>query len=150
MFAPRLPYIQPERRTLYCIGVLEKFFSSSIVVLLAKPNSCLLKTLVIFLRNLAQNFRQYVAIETALIWLVFAGFFCVFRQSESICNLHSCYTFCTRVTEELHSFLSQSELSNFCVYYKSKNKRMLGFFNVSREARLWSSLLALKFGLVFQ
>ena len=30
--------------------------------------------------------------------------------------LHSCYTFCTRVTEEVHSFLSQSELSNFFVY----------------------------------
>ena len=33
-----------------------------------------------------------------------------------VTSLHSCYTFCTRVTEELHSFLSQSELSNFFVY----------------------------------
>ena len=38
------------------------------------------------------------------------------NTAESICNLHSCYTFCTGVTEELHSFLSQSELSNFFVY----------------------------------
>ena len=33
-----------------------------------------------------------------------------------VTSLHSCYTFCTRVAEELHSFLSQSELSNFFVY----------------------------------
>ena len=33
-----------------------------------------------------------------------------------VTSLHSCYTFCTRVTEELLSFLSQSELSNFFVY----------------------------------
>ena len=55
-------------------------------------------------------------VKTTLIWLVFGGFFCVSSQSETICNLHSCYKFCTRVTEELHSFLSQSELSNFFVY----------------------------------
>ena len=43
---------------------------------------------------------------------------------EAICNLHSCYKFCICVTsfalvlkiKELHSFLSQSELSNFFVY----------------------------------
>ena len=37
-----------------------------------------------------------------------------------VTSLHSCYTFCTRVTEELHSFLSQSELSNFFVYIINK------------------------------
>ena len=49
-------------------------------------------------------------VKTALIWLVLGGFFCVFSQSETI------FAICTRVTEELHSFLSQSELSNFFVY----------------------------------
>ena len=72
-----------------------------------------LKSMAIFL-----NF----VFKTALIWFVLGGFFCVFSQSEPICNLHSCYQFafllqvCTPVTEELHSFLSQSELSNFFVY----------------------------------
>ena len=33
-----------------------------------------------------------------------------------VTSLQSCYTFCTHVTEELHSFLSQSELNNFFVY----------------------------------
>ena len=37
-------------------------------------------------------FLNFVA-KTALIWLVLVGFFCVFSQSESICNLHSCYKF---------------------------------------------------------
>ena len=59
LFEPRLPYIQPGRRTLYCVWVFGKFFSSSIVVSLAKPNHCLLKTPAIFLRVLSQNFRQY-------------------------------------------------------------------------------------------
>ena len=55
-------------------------------------------------------------VKTTLILLVLGGFFCVFSHSETICNLPSCYKFCTRVAEELHFFLSQSELSNFFVY----------------------------------
>ena len=43
-----------------------------------------------------------------------------------VTSLHSCYTFCTRVTEELHSFLSQSELSNFFVYIISKGIIKIG------------------------
>ena len=46
--------------------------------------SLVLKTMAIFL-----NF----VVKTALIWLVLGGFFCVFSQSETICNLHSCYKF---------------------------------------------------------
>ena len=46
--------------------------------------------------------------------------FSVNQKAFVICtrdrSLHSCYTFCTRVAEKLHSFLSQSELSNFFVY----------------------------------
>ena len=38
-------------------------------------------------------------VKTALIWLVLGGFVCVFSKSET-----------------MHSFLSQSELSNFFVY----------------------------------
>ena len=58
-----------------------------------KSRRRLLKTMAIFV-----NF----VVKTALIWLVLGGFFCVFSQSETICNLHSCYKFCTRVTS-LHS-----------------------------------------------
>ena len=54
-----------------------------------KSRRRLLKTMAIFL-----NF----VVKTALIWLVLTGFFCVFSQSETICNLYSCYKFCTRVT----------------------------------------------------
>ena len=63
-------------------------------------------------------------VKTALIWLVLGFFICVFSQSETICNLHSCYKFCTRVTEELQSFLSQSQLSNFFVYIIGKKKKL--------------------------
>ena len=48
-------------------------------------------------------------VKTALIWLVLGGFFCVFSQSETICNLHSCYKFCTRVTS-LHSCYGRTAL----------------------------------------
>ena len=49
-----------------------------------------------------------------------------------VTSLHSCYTFCTRVTEELHSFLSQSELSNFFVYIINDitNRRVCGKYCV--------------------
>ena len=71
-------------------------------------------------------------VKTALIWLVLGGFFCVFSQSETVCNLHSRYKFYTRVTEELLSFLSRSELSNFFVYiiknFETKLKEMRDTF----------------------
>ena len=63
---------------------LEYFFNFSIVVLRRKSNRRLLKTMAIFL-----NF----VVKTALVWLVLGGFFWVFSQSQSICNLHSCYKF---------------------------------------------------------
>ena len=74
--------------------------------------------------SFAENHGRFLkfVVKTALIWLVLGRFFCVFSQSETICNLHSCYKFvswytvCTRVTEKLHPLLSQSELSNFFVY----------------------------------
>ena len=93
-------------------GFLEYFFFNfSIVVLLTKLNP-----VVVCWKP--WPFSWIFLVKTAL-WLVLFDFFCVFSRSESICNLRSCYTFCTRVTEELHSFLSQSELSNFFVYINS-------------------------------
>ena len=59
---------------------------------------------------------------------------------EAICNLHSCYKFCIRVTsfalvlkiKEPHSFLSQSELSNFFVYI------IMGFNNIhEKTTQFW-------------
>ena len=32
-------------------------------------------------------------VKTAKMWLVLGGFFCVFSQSDTICNLHSCYKY---------------------------------------------------------
>ena len=93
------------------------FFNFSIVVLRTKSNRCLQKTMAIFL-----NF----VVKTAKIWLVLGGFFCVFNQSETICNLHSCYKFCARVTS-FHScyrrtaLLSQPiRMRNFFVYIVSR------------------------------
>ena len=80
--------------------------------------------------------------KTALIWLVLGGFFCVFSQSETICNLHSCYKFCTHVTNlhsELHSFLSQSALSNFFAYIFKCNKCLMRL----RRPSLWLILPAM-------
>ena len=96
LFAPRIPHIRPERHILYCVRVLG-IITSFIVVSLAKPNRCLLKTPAIFLRVLSQIFRQYNAIETFPIWLALVGFFCFFNQSETflirsrVTNLHLCY-----------------------------------------------------------
>ena len=64
-----------------------------------KSRRRLLKTMAIF-----SNF-----VKTALIWLVLGGFLCVFSQSETICNLHLCYKFCTRVTS-LHSCYRRTAL----------------------------------------
>ena len=103
------------------------------------------------------HFLKFV-VKTPLTWLVLCRFFCVFSQSKTICNLHSCYPqnslrasspiwasevnlartrerggFVARSRvlarlaqigelarrlplEELHSFLSQPELSNFFEY----------------------------------
>ena len=66
--------------------------------------------------------------KTALIWLVLGGFFCVFSQSETICNLHSCYKFALVLQKNCTPF---SELSNFFVYIisgKTKNTREGYFF----------------------
>ena len=46
-------------------------------------------------------FLKFV-VKSALIWLVLGRFFCVFNQSETICNLHSCYKFAL-VLHSLHS-----------------------------------------------
>ena len=67
-------------------GFLEYFFNFSIVVLLTKLNP-----VVVCWKP--WPFSWIFVVKTALIWLVLVGFFCVFSQSESICNLHSCYKF---------------------------------------------------------
>ena len=87
-------------------GFLDFFFLTFLLLFCVQIKSCrgLLKTM-----DISLNF----VVKTALIWLVLGGFFCFFSQSETICNLHSCYKFCTRVRKELHSFLNQSELSIF-------------------------------------
>ena len=67
-------------------GFLEYFFNFSIVVLLTKLNPA-----VVCWKP--WPFSWIFVVKTSLIWLVLVGFFCVFSQSESICNLHSCYKF---------------------------------------------------------
>ena len=54
-------------------------------------------------------FSWICVVKTALIWLVLVGFFCVFGQSESICNLHSCYKFAL-VLHILHSCYRRAAL----------------------------------------
>jgi len=54
-----------------------------------------------------------------------------------VTSLHSCYTFCTRVTEELHSFLSQSELSNFFVYIINDISILVGWFSLIDQNMFW-------------
>ena len=82
LLAPHFQYIWPERCTCYCVQVW-KIFKMFYNVLHAKSNRRLLKTAAIFLLNFV--------VKTALIWLVLVGFSCFFSQSETICNLHSCY-----------------------------------------------------------
>ena len=83
-------------------GFLEYFFRLFYCCFAYKIKSRrrLLKTMAIFL-----NF----VVKTALIWLVLGGFFCVFSQSESICNLHSCYKFAL-VLHILHSCYRRAAL----------------------------------------
>ena len=96
---------------------------------------------------------NFVAKRT-LIWLVLGGFFCVFSQLETICNLHSCYKFCIRVTsfalvlkiKELYSFLSQSELSNFFVYiimgFNNIHEKITQFWLAEKGVQLFSNTSA--------
>ena len=63
------------------------------------------------------------AIETALIWLVLVGFFffCVFSQSESICNLHSCYKFALVLQKSCTPFSANQNWVIFsCILLKLK------------------------------
>ena len=91
-------------------GFFEYFFNFSIVVFRTKLN-----TVPVCWKP--WPFSWILLLKQLRIWLVLGGFFCVFSQSETICNLHSCYKFAlVLITEELHSFLSQSEFSNFFVY----------------------------------
>ena len=78
--------IHLARKTYFlpCSGFWNVLLTFFIVVLCTKSNRCLQKTKAIFL-----NF----VVKTAKIWLLLGGFFCVFSQSETICNLHSCYKF---------------------------------------------------------
>ena len=65
-------------------------------------------------------------------WLVLGGFVYVFSQSETICII------CTRVTEKLYSFLSQSGLGNFFVYIISFGiPRVWTNLPVICQSRLW-------------
>ena len=83
-------------------GFLEYFFNFSIVVLLTKLNP-----VVVCWKP--WPFSWIFVVKTALIWLVLVGFFCVFSQSESICNLHSCYKFAL-VLHILHSCYRRAAL----------------------------------------
>ena len=62
------------------------------------------------------------AIETALIWYGSCwGFFCVFSQSESICNLHSCYKFALVLQKSCTPFLANQNWVIFsCILLKLK------------------------------
>ena len=87
-------FSQKDVRTSYCVRVLGIFFNNfSIVALLTKSNRRLQKTMAIFL-----NFD----------WFLVVSF--VFSANQKL------FVICTRVTEELYSFLSQSELGNFSMY----------------------------------
>ena len=96
--------------SLLCLGFWKKF--SALQSLFHSPNQIVVcgkprpSSPASYLKISANIF----AIETALIWLVLVGCFFVFLASQKA------FVICTRVTEELHSFLSQSELSNFFVY----------------------------------
>ena len=48
-------------------------------------------------------------VKTALIWLILGGFFCVFSQSESICNSHSCYKFALVSQKNCTSFSANQD-----------------------------------------
>ena len=75
-------------------GFYEYFFNNfSIVALRTKSNRHLRKTMVIFL-----NFDRFLVVSF------------VFSANQKL------FVICTCVTEELYSFLSQSELGNFFVY----------------------------------
>ena len=67
-----------------------------------------------------------------LVSFVFSANQKAFVICTRVTSLHSCYTFCTRVTEELHSFLSQSELSNFFVYIINRLTSVLSIASVSK------------------
>ena len=49
------------------------------------------------------HFFNFV-VKTVLIWLVLVGFFCLFSQSETVCNLHLCYKFALVLQEKCTSF----------------------------------------------
>ena len=78
------------------------------------------------------HFLESVLLKQLLSdWFLLVPFvFSANQEAFVICtrvtSLHSYYTFCTGVTEELHSFLSQSELSNFFVYIISVDKKAGG------------------------
>ena len=101
-------------RTFYCVRDSGIFFTCPIVVSPAKPNRCLLKTTDIF------------SASYALLWLALYGFFCFFSANqELICTV---LQICSCIKGELHSFFSQSELSNClrALLNASKLKRGVG------------------------
>ena len=139
LFAPRIPYIQPERRIFYCVRVLG-IITSFIVVSLAKPNRCLLKTPAIFLRVLSQIFRQYNAIETFPIWLALVGFFFFFffQPIRNIFNSLSCYKFALVLRENCTPFSA----NRVFLYIREFKIEERGRRRARPEVRItiWSSL----------
>ena len=82
-----------------------------------KSRRRLLKTMAIFL-----NF----VVKTAPIWLILAGFFWVFSESETICNLHSCYKFAFVLQKNCTPFSANQNWVFFsCILLVLKNCEIL-------------------------
>ena len=109
-------------------GFLEYFFNISIVVFLTKLNPV----------GPAENhghFLEFLLLKQLLSdWFLLVPY--VFSANQKA------FVICTRVTEELHSFLSQSELSNFFVYIikTAKQSVFLRTFKYTRavEQKVWN------------
>ena len=78
---------------------------------------------------LAENHGQFFlnfVVKTALIWLVLGGFFCVFSQSETVCNLHSCYKFALVLQKNCTPFLANQNWVIFsCILLGLKYKNLI-------------------------
>ena len=82
-----------------------------------KSRRLLLKTMAIFL-----NF----VVKTAPIWLILAGFFWVLSESETICNLHSCYKFALVLQKNCTPFSANQNWVIFsCILLVLKNCEIL-------------------------
>ena len=93
-----------------------------------KSRRRLLKTMAIFL-----NF----VFKTALIWLVLGGFFCVFSQSETICNLHSCYNFALVLQKNCTPFsANQNWVIFWCILLRVEIRTQLRIWKCARKGEI--------------